>query len=850
MTETPLAPVVSLQHAQKRFGAVHALDDGDIELFGGEVHGLVGENGAGKSTLVKILAGVHRADAGRLLIDGEEAIFDNAKQSQAAGIAIIFQEPTLFPDLSVAENIFVGVQPLKRFRRIDGRRMRREAAVLFEQLGVRLDPDRLARGLSIADQQLVEIAKALTTNARVIVMDEPTAALTTNEVERLFRIVETLRARGSAVLFISHRLDEIFEICERVTVMRDGRHVWTKPIGELTVQSVIRAMVGRDMDALFPKVPSEPGPVVLKVDRLTREGEFTDVSFVVRSGEIVALAGLVGAGRTEVARAIFGIDRWDAGTVEIDGRRLPAGSPSAAMAAGIALVPEDRRQQGLVMDFSIERNIALASLDTGPARGRDPPGLRARLRARLGASPPAEVREADQPGLDALGRQPAEDRAGEVARPQADAADRRRADARHRRRDEGGGAPPALRARGAGRRRPHDLLRAAGGAPHGGSDRRALRGPRHARVRAGRGRRGRDHARRDGTGRGGRMTSVAEEQNVVERRSGSHAFAEFLVRFRELGIVLALVIVVGGTTLDNHLFLSAANIQQILAGSAIIALLAIGETIVIITRNVDLSIGSILGISAYATGVLYVHHPDVALPVVFLLALAIGAVCGVVNGLIVTVGRVPSLVVTLGTLYIIRGIDGAWAGGNQVNASMLPESFNKIGYATVLGIPYLGWIAIIAVAVATYAMRSFRTARDFYAIGSDPDAARLAGIPVGSRVFLAFVLSGAIAGVTGALWLSLYASVDAIAGVGYEFQVIAAVVVGGVAIFGGSGTVLGAALGALLLYTINTALVVVNVSSFWSMALAGALLLAAIAFDRLVALRVAPAMRTRRSARA
>ena len=345
------------------------------------------------------------------------------------------------------------------------------------------------------------------------------------------------------------------------------------------------------------------------------------------------------------------------------------------------------------------------------------------------------------------------------------------------------------------------------------------------------------------------MTSVAEEQGGIEPRSNSHVVAEVLARFRELGIILALVIVVGATTLDNHLFLSAANVQQILAGSAIIALLAIGETIVIITRNVDLSIGSILGISAYATGVLYVHHPGVALPVVFLLALAIGAACGVVNGLIVTVGRVPSLVVTLGTLYIIRGIDGAWAGGNQVNASMLPDSFNKIGYATVLGIPYLGWIGIIAVAVATYSMRSFRTARDFYAIGSDPDAARLAGIPVGSRVFLAFVLSGAIAGVTGALWLSLYASVDAIAGVGYEFQVIAAVVVGGVAIFGGSGTVLGAALGALLLYTINSALVVVNVSSFWSTALAGALLLAAIAFDRLIALRVAPAMRTRRRVR-
>jgi len=364
VTTTPEAPVISLEHAQKSFGAVHALEDGHIDLFGGQVHGLVGENGAGKSTLVKILAGVYRPDSGQLRIDGEEAIFDNAKQSQEAGIAIIFQEPTLFPDLSVAENIFVGVQPLKRFRRIDGRRMRREAATLFEQLGVGLDPDRLARGLSIADQQLVEIAKALTTNARVIVMDEPTAALAMNEVEQLFRIVETLRARGNAVLFISHRLDEIFAICQRVTVMRDGRHVWTKPIDELTVPSVIRAMVGRDMDALFPKVPTEPGRVVLKVDRLTREGDFTDVSFVVRSGEIVALAGLVGAGRTEVARAIFGIDRADAGSVEIEGKRLRPGSPSAAMAAGIGLVPEDRRQQGLVMDFSIERNIALASLDT------------------------------------------------------------------------------------------------------------------------------------------------------------------------------------------------------------------------------------------------------------------------------------------------------------------------------------------------------------------------------------------------------------------------------------------------------------------------------------------------------
>jgi rhamnose transport system permease protein len=345
------------------------------------------------------------------------------------------------------------------------------------------------------------------------------------------------------------------------------------------------------------------------------------------------------------------------------------------------------------------------------------------------------------------------------------------------------------------------------------------------------------------------MTTIAEEQKVTGPRASSHTVAELLFRFRELGIVLALVIVVAATTIDNPRFLSATSIQNLLSGAAIIALLAIGETIVIITRNVDLSIGSVLGISAYASGVLYVHHPHVPLVLVFLLALGIGAACGVVNGMITTVARVPSLVVTLGTLYIIRGIDGAWAGGNQVNASMLPTSFNKIGYGTIAGVPYLGIIAIVAVAIATYAMRTFRTARDFYAIGSDPDAARLAGIPVASRVFLAFVLSGGIAGLAGAVWLSYYGSVDAIAGAGYEFQVIAAVVVGGVAIFGGSGTVLGAALGAVLLNTINSALVVVNVSSFWSQALAGGLLVGAIAFDRLVAVRVAPVLRTRRRAR-
>ena len=354
--------VLSLEHASKSFGAVKALVDASLELYRGETHGLVGENGAGKSTLVKVLAGAHRLDQGTLRLDGHEVALARPAAARDAGIAVIYQEPTLFPDLSVAENIFMGRQPLRSARRIDRRAMERRVRDLLEPLGVRLDPLRIARGLSIADQQVVEIAKALSLEARVIVMDEPTAALSAYEVERLFRVVDTLRSGGAAVLFISHRLEEVFGICQRVTVMRDGRDVLSRPVEGLVADDLVRAMVGREVVQRRQEGGGTVGDVVLRVERLTREGTFTDVSFEVRSGEIVALAGLVGAGRSEVARAVFGVDRYDAGRVLVGGRALPKGAPAAAMAAGVGLVPEDRRLQGLVMELSIGGNVALASL--------------------------------------------------------------------------------------------------------------------------------------------------------------------------------------------------------------------------------------------------------------------------------------------------------------------------------------------------------------------------------------------------------------------------------------------------------------------------------------------------------
>lgn len=353
--------VLTIEGAFKRFGGVHALKGAELILNAGEIHGLLGENGAGKSTLLKTLAGVHRLDSGSITLQGKPFEQGNTRSAREQGIAVIYQEPSLFPDLTLAENVFVGRQPIKNGQ-VDWAAMAEEARALFVQLGVPLNPYMRARGLSIADQQIVEIAKALSINATVIVMDEPTAALSSKEVERLFVVARTLEAQGCAVVFVSHRLDEVFELCTQITVMRDGATVASAATLDVTEADIIQWMVGREISDLFPKFETSIGDVVLSVKNLAREGAFADISFDVHAGEIVALAGLVGSGRSEVVKAIFGVDKYDSGSVSVNGVELVNGSPSASMAAGVALVPEDRRQQGLFMSASIAKNSAVTML--------------------------------------------------------------------------------------------------------------------------------------------------------------------------------------------------------------------------------------------------------------------------------------------------------------------------------------------------------------------------------------------------------------------------------------------------------------------------------------------------------
>ena len=353
---------------RKAFPGVQALQDVRFEVRAGEVHALVGENGAGKSTLMRILGGVHQRDGGEILLRGRPVEIPSPTQARQLGISIIHQELNQVPALSVAENIFLGREIRRPGGFIDWAAMYDRARRLLEGLGLPIDPRRRLGTLTVAEQQLVEIAKALSVDADLVIMDEPTAALTMEETERLFRFIRDLRTRGVAIVYITHRLEEIFSIADRVTVLRDGQYIGTYPIVELTMDELIRSMVGRQLTEKFPKESIAAGPVVLEVRGLTVRGQFADVSFTLRRGEILGVAGLIGSGKTAVARALFGAIPLHAGEILLEGRRVGIRSPKDAIALGIGLVTEDRKRLGLVLGMSVGANITLPilpELETG-----------------------------------------------------------------------------------------------------------------------------------------------------------------------------------------------------------------------------------------------------------------------------------------------------------------------------------------------------------------------------------------------------------------------------------------------------------------------------------------------------
>ncbi len=360
MSET----ILEVKNLTKYFPGIKALDGVHMTVRTGEVHALIGENGAGKSTLVKILTGVYFPTAGEVRYKGENLSFKNALDAQEAGIAAIHQEASMFPELSVTENIFMGHHITKgKSKRIDWKAMQRETQALLDELELDIDCNKLVKNLSVAQRHMVEIAKALSLNAQVVIMDEPTSALSLREVEDLYKIVRRLKDDGKAIIFISHKFEEIFEICDYFTVLRDGKYIGEGSVKESTVNDIVTMMVGRSLDQMYPKSEVEIGKALLSVKNLSQTGYFSDVSFDLHEGEILGFFGLIGAGRSEIMRTIFGIDKKSEGTISLYGKEIHISDPTVAMQQGIAFVPEDRQTQGVILEMSISKNITLPQID-------------------------------------------------------------------------------------------------------------------------------------------------------------------------------------------------------------------------------------------------------------------------------------------------------------------------------------------------------------------------------------------------------------------------------------------------------------------------------------------------------
>ncbi|MEC0983436.1 sugar ABC transporter ATP-binding protein [Bacillus safensis] len=360
---------IEMHNIHKAFGKNTVLSGVSFDLVTGEVHALMGENGAGKSTLMNLLTGLYSLDQGTIQIDGKETAFKNPKEAEQHGIAFIHQELNIWPDMTVLENLFIGKEIYTKLGLLDTKKMKTLAQTQLDRLSVNLSLEQEAGSCSVGQKQMIEIAKALMTDAKVIIMDEPTAALTEREIEKLFQVIESLKKEGVSIVYISHRMEEIFAICDRITIMRDGKTVDTKAIPETNFHEVVKKMVGRELTDRYPERTPSTGDIVLEVKQATRKGQFQDINFSVKAGEIVGVAGLMGAGRTEMMRSLFGLDPLDQGEIWVHGKKAVIKKPSDAVKLGIGFITEDRKDEGLMLDASIRENIGLPNLKSFSPKG-------------------------------------------------------------------------------------------------------------------------------------------------------------------------------------------------------------------------------------------------------------------------------------------------------------------------------------------------------------------------------------------------------------------------------------------------------------------------------------------------
>lgn len=825
-----VALLCELASVSKRFGGTVACRAVDFEIRPGEVHALMGENGAGKSTLMKILHGVYHPDGGEVRIGGESVPLQSPRDAESRGIAMIPQELDLFQYLSIAENLYIGRErPRTKWGTFDWHRMNHSAADGMARLGVRFDVTRDLRHLSAANAQLVAISRALFWNAQVVIMDEPTAALTQRETERLFKIIRELKARRVGIVYVSHRLEEIFAISDRITVLRDGQRVHTGLTRELDANQLIQFMVGRPLEDLFAHTPHKAREIALEVKGASRSGEFSGVNFCIRRGEIVGLGGLIGAGRSELAQAIFGISPLESGEILVGGKKIEVRSVKDAMEAGIAYLPEERKSQGLLASYSIKANVSYSSLDLlaplGFVNEKKEEALAKRFRDLLtirGAALTSPVQSLSGGNQQKV----------LIAKTLALEPDVILLDEPTRGVDVGAKSEIYRIIDGLAKdgkaillisSEMNELLAMADrvivmheGTLTGEFSREEFSPTDIASAAAGMGLR--REANQEGCGK------LLEETAPSWKRDAG--YFGHLVKSAQAPSLISLIILLGLLSAGTPGFSSSANLRSIVDQVAVVGIVALAVNMVILSGEIDVSVGSLLAVCAFVYGNVAMAVGGSLVPLGA--SLLVGAILGTVNGLLVTHARVPSIIATLGTLLALRGAVLLYGANQVINLSLASRIFGLGGFGVV---SVSAFVLCIMFALFWVVERHSTWGREVFAVGGNVRAAHLAGLPVSTVKLRCFIASGSACGLASAVFLGQIGQLQATAATGFELRVIAAVVLGGTSIAGGRGSALAPIVGALFVGVILNGMTLNRVPGSWEQLVVGFLILVAISFD-------------------
>lgn len=835
--------LLEFKEITKTFPGVRALDQVSFPCRRGEVHALVGENGAGKTTLMKILAGSYRPDSGEILFKGSRVQFSNPREAQEMGVSTVYQEPSLLPYLSIAENIFLGREPANRWGLIDARSMTKGAQELIGELGSHIDVRLLVYQLSVAQRQIVEIAKALSVKADLIIMDEPSAALTGDELESLFSIIESLREQGITVIYVSHRLEEIFQIADRVTVLKDGQFMGTLEVTETDKAELIRMMVGRTLKDAFPERGQDGGEEILSIKGLSRKKTLHNINLTLRVGEILGIAGLVGSGRTELVRAIFGADPIDEGEILLRGKRVHISNPKQAMDFGLGFVSEDRKTEGLILPLSVRSNTALPSLSARQLLGfvqlRKESEIVSRLVEDLDIKTPtlgqpvcylsggnqqkvvlakwlateADVIIFDEPtrGIDVGAKL-------EIHHLMREFADRGKA-----------------------------ILMISSELPEvlGMSDRIVV-------LSDGRlmGELSPDEATEekilslaygdrleDELGGGLRGTPASESKVASVMGHGTSwtqklsSKVQIAVRtistnpnWAVAGVYSVLLALLAVAFIAAPSFRTPDNLENIMRQVTVVGVLGLGQTFAVLAGGIDVSVSAIITLVAILSADFMGGRTEMILPVV-LGCITLGMAVGVVNGLAVVKLSVQPFIATLGVMSICRGIALAYT---KIPVGRIAPEYRFFAYGHIGPLPFPPLFLLVLFTAAFFVLHRLRFGRYVYAVGGNGEIARLSGINVSRIQMATYIISGAMGAITG-LYLSSRMGVgDPVVGPGLEWNSITAVVIGGTTLAGGRGGIVGTLAGALMITVIANMLNLLNVGNWYQQIIKGLIILVAV----------------------